>query len=256
MSTAQRRQEILRLAEDEGRVDVPDLACRFAVSDVTIRTDLKTLSDSGLVVRTRGGAIPSTPILRELSLTEKAAENLGVKRRLAEAALTLISDGDAIILDSGTTTAEIAKGLAAIGKLLVMTNGFNVAQHLLGAPDVEVLMTGGKLRKKSQSFFGFHAEEALKHYNFDTLFLGVDGVDLQAGITTHFESEAILNRRMCDVAHRIVAVTDSSKFGRSSLHKICALEDIDILITDTAIPEGFVAVLEDSGVRLILVEPS
>lgn len=253
INTTERRHEIVQLTQEDGKVVVPDLAQRFAVSDVTIRTDLNMLDELGLLVRTRGGAMASSRTLRELTVAEKAAERCGVKRRLAEAACQFVREGDAIILDSGTTTAEIAKYLSGIGRLMVMTNGLNVAQNLAVADGVEVLMTGGKLRKKSQSFFGGHAEEALSRYNFDTLFLGVDGIDFNAGITTHFEYEAILNRKMCRAAKQIIVVTDSSKFNRSGVHKICGLGEIDILITDTAIPDSFARSLEDSGVRLILV---
>lgn len=254
INTTERRHEIIQLALSDGKVDVPGLARRFAVSDVTIRADLNTLDERGLLIRTRGGAMASTRILQELSITEKAGERSSVKRKLAEVACQFVREGDAIILDSGTTTAEIAKCLSGIGKLMVMTNGLNVAQHLAVADGVEVLMTGGKLRKKSQSFFGGHAEEALSRYNFDTLFLGVDGIDFNAGLTTHFEYEAILNRKMCLAAKQVIAVTDSSKFNRSGVHKICAPSEIDILITDTGIPDSFARSLEDSGVRLIIVE--
>lgn len=254
VSTTERRHEIIQLALADGKVDVPDLARRFAVSDVTIRTDLNALDGRGLLVRTRGGAVASSRIMQELSVAEKSAEKLVVKRRLAEAACGFIGEGDAIILDSGTTTAEIARCLSGIDKLMVMTNGLNVAQNLASADGVEVLMTGGKLRRKSLSFFGGHAEEALARYNFDTLFLGVDGFDLSAGITTHFEYEAVLNRKMCEAARQIIAVTDSSKFNRSGVHRICGPTDIDILITDTGIPAKFAQSLRDSDVRLILVE--
>lgn len=254
VNTTERRHEIIQLALADGRVEVPDLARRFSVSDVTIRTDLNTLDERGLLVRTRGGAMASSRILQELSVVEKEGERSGVKRKLAEAASRFVREGDAIILDSGTTTAEIAKRLSGIGRLMVMTNGLNVAMHLASAEGVEVLMTGGKLRKKSQSFFGGHAEEALSRYNFDTLFLGVDGIDFTAGLTTHFEYEALLNRKMCQAAKQVIAVTDSSKFNRSGVHKICGPAEIDIMITDTGIPDLFARSLEDSGVRLILVE--
>lgn len=255
IGTAERRHEIVQKALVEGKVDVADLARQYGVSDVTIRTDLNHLDQRGLLVRTHGGAMAGSRIIQELSISEKASEHLAVKRKLAEAARALVQPGDAIILDSGTTTAEIARLLSGIGRLMVMTNGLNVAQNLAIAEGVEVLMTGGKLRKTSLSFFGGHAEEALSRYNFDKLFLGVDGLDLQAGITTHFEYEAILNRRMCAAAKQVIAVTDSSKFNRSGVHRICAVEEIDILITDSGISAAFARTLEASGVQLIIVEP-
>lgn len=254
MNTTERRHEIVQLALADGRVDVPELARRFAVSDVTIRADLKLLNDRGILVRTRGGALASNRVLRELSLAEKASEGAGIKRKLAERACDFIQSGDSLILDSGTTTAEIAKQLDRFERLSVMTNGLNVAQILATMSGVEVMITGGTLRKKSQSFFGRHAEESLSRYHFDKLILGVDGFDLNAGITTHFEHEAVLNRRMCEAAKRIIVVTDSSKFDRAGLHKIRGFGEIDVLVTDAGIPDKFANALENCGVRLSIVE--
>jgi DeoR family transcriptional regulator of aga operon len=254
MNATERRHEIVQMALVVGKVDVERLVDRFCVSGVTILSDLNALDRMGLLVRTRGGALASTRILRELSLAERTGERSAVKRRIAEAARSLVRDGDALILDSGTTTAEIASALIGFKNLMVMTNGLNVAQNLAAIDGVEVLITGGKLRKVSQSFFGSRAEEAMSCYNFDKVFLGVDGFDFNVGITTHFEYEAILNRRMCEASKQIIAVTDSSKFNQSGVHKIRNFGDIDVLITDSGIPDTFVSALEARGVRLIIVE--
>lgn len=254
MNSTERRHEIVQIALAGGRVRVAELAGRFAVSEVTIRADLKRLNDRGILARTHGGAVASSRIMRELSLTEKSAEHTGIKRKLAEAACDLIGNGDSIILDSGTTTAEIATLLRRFDRLMVMTNGLNVALNIADCGNIQLMMTGGTLRSKSQSFFGRQAEDSLLRYNFDKLFLGVDGIDFRVGITTHFEREALLNRRMCDVAKEIIAVTDSSKFNRSSIHKICCLDELDVLVTDSGIPDAFVQALEKSGVRLVVVE--
>lgn len=254
MVTIERQHEILQLALRAGKVTVDDLARRFAVSGVTIRSDLNTLHRNGLLVRTRGGAIASTRIMRELPISDRCGEHLAVKQRIAQAARALISDGDALILDSGSTTAALASSLVGFRRVMVMTNGLNVAQNLASIDGIEVLMTGGKLRRVSQSFFGAHAEEALSRYNFDKVFLGVDGFDFNAGITTHFEYEAILNRRMCEVSKQVIAVTDSSKFNRSGVHRIRPFGEIDVLVTDSGIPDVFASALEASGVELIIVE--
>lgn len=254
LSTTERRHEIVQIAQAEGRVDVGDLARRFAVSDVTIRADLNLLGDRGILHRTRGGALASNRILRELSIAQKEGERADVKLALAERACEYIEEGDSLILDSGSTTAEIARCLHRFRRLMVMTNGLNVAQNLAMHDGVDVMMTGGTLRKKSQSFFGPHAEESLSRFNFDKLILGVDGYDFVVGITTHFEYEAILNRRMCAAAKKIIVVTDSSKFNRAGLHKIRDFGDIDVLITDSGIPDAFVRAFEDCGVELSIIE--
>lgn len=252
MNTIERRHDIVQMALDIGKVQVDDLVQKYGVSAVTIRADLNILDQKGLLVRARGGAVASNMITQELSIDEKTSEQLAVKRRLAEVACNYISEGDTIVLDSGTTTAEIARCLHNFRRLVVMTNGLNVAQNLVKAEGVEVLMTGGTLRKKSLSFYGRQAEESLQRYHFDKVILGVDGFDFHVGITTHFEYEAILNRLMCDVAKEIIVVTDSSKFNRSGVHKIRGFGDIDILITDEGIPDTFAQSLENDGVRIVI----
>lgn len=255
MNSTERRHEIVQIALGAGLVRVTDLAERFAVSEVTIRNDLKLLDDRGILARTHGGAVANNRIMRELSLLEKSIERTSIKSKLAEAACEFISNGDSIILDSGSTTAAIAGLLSRFERLMVMTNGLNVALNIANCDNIQLMMTGGMLRPKSQSFFGRHAEDSLLRYNFDKLFLGVDGIDFRVGVTTHFEREALLNQRMCEVANEIIAVTDSSKFNRSSVHKICSLEALDVVITDSGIPDNFADVLEKSGVRLVIVEP-
>ena len=135
-----------------------------------------------------------------------------------------------------------------------MTNGLNVAHSLLNAPSVEVLMTGGTLRKKSLSFYGRQAEQHLQQYHFDKLILGVDGFEKDIGITTHFELEALLNRVMCEVSREIIVVTDSSKFNRKGVHKIIAASEINVLVTDSGIPAEIKTALEDAGVRLHILD--
>lgn len=254
MNSTERRHEIMQLALAEGRVSVPELAQSFGVSPVTIRADLNLMGRRGLLARVRGGAVASTRILQELSVLDKASDRADIKHKLAVRCCDFIADGDTVILDSGSTTAEIAKCMNRFKRLQVMTNGLNVAQNLAMIDGIDVMMTGGTLRKKSQSFFGRHAEESLSRYNFDKVILGVDGFDFVVGITTHFEQEASLNRRMCEAAKQIIVVTDSSKFNRAGLHKIRGFGHIDILVTDSGIPDKFADGLQSRGVHLAIVE--
>lgn len=253
MNSVQRRHDIVQTALHHGKVLVDDLVEKYGVSAVTIRADLNLLNDKGLLIRARGGALANNRVSKELSIEQKRHDNLGIKQRIATEAVCHIREGEAVILDSGTTTAEVALRLHTFRRLVVMTNGFNVAQNLLGAPGIEILMTGGTLRAKSQSFFGRQAEDSLRLYHFDKVILGVDGFDFHAGITTHFEYEAILNRLMCDVAKEVIVVTDSSKFNRTGVHRIRAFDQIQTLITDEGIPDTFANALESQGVELIVV---
>lgn len=254
LNTIERRHEIVQLVFKQERVQVPELAQLFGVSTVTIRNDLNGLDEKGLLVRSRGGAVASSRLTQELSLKEKHDANRGIKERLGKFAASLIKDGESIILDSGTTTEEVAKNLTNHHGVVVMTNGLNVAHSLLNAPSVEVLMTGGTLRKKSLSFYGRQAEQHLQQYHFDKLILGVDGFEKDIGITTHFELEALLNRVMCEVSREIIVVTDSSKFNRKGVHKILSANEVNAVVTDSGIPVDIKTALENAGVQLHIVD--
>lgn len=253
LTTIERRQEIIEQTNEMGRVSVDDLSEKHKVSTVTIRNDLSILDKKGLLIRSRGGALANSKIAKELSINEKQSENSEIKQKLGAVAASFINEGDSVILDSGSTTEEIAKKIVNINKLFVMTNGMNIATQLQESDNIEVLMTGGTLRKKSMSFYGRQAEDCLEKLRFDKLFLGVDGIDEESGITTHFEQEANLNRVMCNNSRKIFAVTDSSKFSRSGFHIITPFSNIDVLITDDKIPQEFKELLEKNGVEVITV---
>ena len=248
LSLIERRSEIVQLTESNDRVDVEALAQQFGVSTVTIRNDLKALSAKGLIVRSRGGAVASTRLTRELSVQEKYKESLSIKRRLGRAAAELIdADVRNLLIDSGTTTEEVALALVGRSNLSVMTNGLNIASALAAVEGIEVRVTGGTLRKKSMSFFGSHAEDSLRLRHFEKFILGADGIDPNAGVTTHFELEASLNRMMCKAARQIILVADSSKFGRVGSHIICGLDAIDVLVTDAGVPRELLERLRAGG---------
>ena len=255
LNTIERQQEIVRLTNAQGKVSVAELSQRFGVSEVTIRSDLAVLDSKRLLVRSRGGAMVNDDLSRELSLKEKRQKHSELKQRLGRAVAALIKDDERIILDSGTTTEEVAANLREHKNLIVMTNGLNIALELSQVDKVEVMMTGGTLRKKSMSFYGAQAEQALKHYQFDKVVLGVDGFDLKTGLSTHFEAEATLNRLMCEVAREVIVVTDSSKFERRGFHLICSAMQVHTLVTDSGIPPAYVEELTRMGVQVHVINP-
>lgn len=254
LNTIERRTEILNLLAAKGKVLVDELADNFQISTVTIRNDLNLLHKKGLLVRSHGGAIITNRITQELSIVQKQDENSSKKRAIGKYAAQFIHSDSSIIMDSGSTTEEIVRNISERSGLIVMTNGLNIAHELAGIESVEVMMTGGTLRKKSASFYGRLAEESLKKLRFKTLFLGVDGFDKQMGITTYFEPEASLNRVMCEVASEIIVVSDSSKFGRNSVHVVTDLSHIDKVITDENISDSLAAELERCNVELHIVD--
>jgi DeoR family transcriptional regulator of aga operon len=249
----ERRRAILAALNRDGRVLVKDLAAHFQVSQITIRKDLEVLQGRGLLHRTHGGAlVPSSGALNDPSLQEKEKLHRTEKMRIAQAAVRLVEEGQSILLDSGTTTMAIARALRSFRKLTVITNAVNIAAELANS-EIEVILTGGTVRKNSFSLVGPLAEETLRHLSADTLFLGVDGFDTRLGLSTPNLQEAKVNRVMVEISRRVVAVCDSSKFGRRSLSTIVPPNAIHHVITDKKISKMDVQNLKDSGVSLTLI---
>lgn len=253
MLNEERRRAILEILNREGRVLVLDLAKRFATSQVTIRKDLEDLHAHGLIHRTHGGALPAREgALEDPTLREKEKLHRKEKLRIAEAAARLVQEGQVVILDSGTTTTAIARALRHFQNLTIVTNAVNIAAELSGTA-VEVILTGGTLRKNSFSLVGPIAEETLHRLNADLLFLGVDGFDVQYGLSTPNLLEAKVNRVMVEVAKRTVAACDSSKFGRRSLSLIAPPQALQEVITDRGAPKSDVKMLKKAGIEVTLV---
>lgn len=249
----ERRRVILELLQRERRVLVADLAQRLHTSQVSIRKDLEVLHLRGLIQRTHGGALPMRDgALEDPSLREKEPLNRKEKLHIAAAAAKLVSEGQVVILDSGTTTTEIARALRNLRNLTVITNAVNIAAELANS-SVEVILTGGAVRKNSFSLVGPIAEETLQRLNADILFLGVDGLDVQYGLSTPNLLEAKVNRIMTEIAKRTIVVCDSSKFGRRSLSLIVPPAGLQHVITDKAIPKADLQALKSAGVEVTLV---
>jgi DeoR family transcriptional regulator of aga operon len=250
---AERRNRILDLLRDQGRVTVEDLATRFATSLVTIRTDLATLEASGALERTHGGAL----LRREdddQPITVKQTRHHAEKVRIAKVAASLIQDGETIILDSGTTTAEIAKQIRRleVQSINVITNALNIATLLADVPAVRLIMPGGILRPESNSLSGHMAEAALANLQADRLFLGADGLDPERGVMTPHLPEAQLNAQMIAISRQVIAVADSSKLMRRNISLIARVEQLHMLITDTGANPEVVAELQRRGVEVRL----
>jgi DeoR family transcriptional regulator, aga operon transcriptional repressor len=249
----ERRRAILHLLQRDGRVLVADLAKGFDTSQVTIRKDLEILQAQGMIHRSHGGALPARDgALSDPTLREKEKLHRQEKLRIAEAAASLVKEGQVVILDSGTTTTAIAHALRRFRHLTIVTNAVNIAADLAGS-GVEVILTGGSLRTNSFSLVGPIAEDTLRRLNSDLLFLGVDGFDVHYGVSTPNLLEAKVNRVMVEIAKRKVAVCDASKFGRRSLALIATPKDLDQVITDRGAPKSDVKALQKAGIEVTLV---
>lgn len=251
-NTLYRRAKIIEMLERDGRVNIPVLSHMYKVSDVTIRNDLNQLEQKALLVRTRGGAIKNQHVSTDIKLSEKATRQFAEKQLIGKKAASLIKNGETIILDSGTTTLEIAKNIFQFENLTVITNALNISVLLADAPNIKVIVPGGFLRENSLSLVGPSAEESLRNYYCDKAFLGVDGIGAQYGISTPNFEEAHLNRVMIEVSKQAIVVTDSSKFSKRSFAFITSIDKIHTIITDTNVPQDAMDLLNSSGVELII----
>ena len=250
MLSEERQRAILEILGREGRVLVVDLAKRFHTSQVTIRKDLETLHARGHVYRTHGGALTARgSVLEDPSLLDKEKLHREEKSAIAAEAVKLVSEGQVVILDSGTTTTAIARALRNFQNLTVITNAVNIAVELSGT-NIEVILTGGNVRKNSFSQVGPLAEETLRKLRADLFFLGVDGFDVEFGLSTPNLLEARVNRAMMDVARRTVAVCDSSKFGKRSLSLLCPTASLHRVITDRGICKADLAALRKASIEV------
>lgn len=253
ISIAERHQQIINKLQNEGKVNVANLCADLDVSSVTIRKDLKLLEDKGLLFRTHGGATLNNPYTIDRPVNEKEKIQFDEKLEIGAAAAALVQPNDSILVASGTSVLALAKCIKPKDSLTVTTSALNVALELLRHPEVEVLQLGGMLRKSSSSVTGPYAESILSDFSFSKLFLGVDGIDLEFGLTTTNVMEAHLNRRMIQVAQKTIVLADSTKFGKRGFGRICGFEDIDQIITDKGISEYFVQELEGMGIKVTIV---
>jgi DeoR family transcriptional regulator of aga operon len=245
--TSERRSQISAMVRERGSVQVAALADRFRVSMQTIRKDLHYLTELGVTTRAYGGAIAADAVspVTEPPVAAKLALHFAQKERIGRYAASLIKPGDSVVLDSGTTTLQIARHLPDLEGITVVTNDFGVLAALTQKNLIKIVLIGGELRRKNMAFYGAQTVSALNDLLVDKLFLAVDGFDLERGITTHHEAEAMLNRKMAEVAREVIVVTDSSKFGRVCLHRIIGLNEITGLITDVGAPD-YIAKAKDT----------
>ncbi|BAP42438.1 DeoR family transcriptional regulator [Pseudomonas sp. LJDD11] len=246
-NTPQRRHQILALLNEQGEVTVDDLAKRFETSEVTIRKDLTALESNGLLLRRYGGAVT----LPQELITDQSQPVSRYKQAIARAAAECIREHARIVVDSGSTTAALIGELGAKPGLVVMTNSLNVARALTELEqEPVVLMTGGTWDPHSESFQGQVAEQVLRSYDFDQLFIGADGIDLQRGTTT-FNELLGLSRVMAEVAREVVVMAEADKVGRKIPNLELPWSGIHTLITDERLPLEAREQIQARGITVI-----
>lgn len=246
-SFADRKIIILDMLMEEGSVAVSDLSKRLNVTPVTARADLAALEEEGLLVRNHGGAVPA----QHPKIMERMHANKERKAAIAKAAADMVEDGDTIIVSAGTTTALIAKYLLGKRDIHIVTNNTLLLAFARTNSQVRVTLVGGEFRPSEEGMVGPMALAALDQFHVSKAFIGIDGASVKQGFTAHFLESADLVRKMAEQADQVVAISDSSKFGKPGFARILPFGEVDALVTDNEITREFEDELTSAGVRIV-----
>ena len=248
-----RHSQILEILQKQGSVSVLDLANQLEVSSVTIRKDLSLLEEKELLFRNHGRAILINPYINDRHINEKEKLYMEEKRQIGIRAAELIYSNDSIIIASGTTMHAFARQIRVKERLTAISAALDVTSILAHDKDIDIIQLGGFVRNTSLSIVGNYAEKMLEDFSCSKLYLGVDGIDLDYGLTTTNAMEATLNRMMMKVSQKTIVLADSSKFGRRGFSKICDLDSIDHIITDKNICQKTLESLNERGIEISTV---
>jgi len=254
MNKEERHERIMEALLKHGSVQVSDLVEHLNVSSVTIRKDLTELEKKDRLYRSHGKAVLINPYINNRSVNEKEKLATDEKRAIGREAARLITRDDSIVIASGTTVHALARAIVPLHKLTAVSASLPVSQILAQNESIEVVQLGGMLRHSSLSVIGEYSEMILKDCSFSKLYLGVDGIDIDYGITTTDMREAALNQKMMASAQKTIVLADSSKFGRRGFAKIADIDAVDIIITDAAIPPKDAARLDALGIEVIIAK--
>ena len=254
MTKEERQSIILEMLIQHNSILVTDLATHLNVSSVTIRKDLTDLEREKKLYRNHGKAILIDPYIDNRNVSEKEKLYVEEKRLIGMKAASLIAPKDSILIASGTTMHALARSIVPVDELTVITASMEVSNILASEKNIYIIQLGGILRHSSLSVVGKYAENILADFSCSKLFIGVDGIDLDFGITTTNMMEASLNRVMMQTAQKTIVLADSSKFGRRGFSKISDMEDVDHIITDSRIPPSTALRLEEMGIELTIAD--
>lgn len=249
-----RRKYILDHIVKDGFVKVSELAESLGVTQTTIRKDLNYLEAQGVLQRAHGSAIPPSQQIMDINLSAKKLINYEAKQKIAEKAASLIKSDDSILIASGSTITLFAEALKPKGRLNVVSISVNISAHLGDIPGITVMQVGGILYGNTLSVLGAEASSTIENLFCSKVFIGIDGLDLDYGITCGTGEEASITQKMIQSAQTSIVLADSSKLGKRGFARICELGDIDILITDSGMPMETRQRIENMGVQLIIAE--
>ena len=252
-TTSERRESILKKLREFSSVSVIQLAEEYNTSKVTIRNDLDSLEKKDLLIRSHGGAMQKNVSAIESLNSLKSSLHVNEKKAISKAALSFVSNGDSLIIGAGTTTEQLVRRLDVFTDLFVITNGLNILLAMPRNDNISIVSTGGNLQQNSLSLYGSLAEDSIEKYHVSKMIVGIDGLNIEGGITTHSEHEAQFYKAMLKATEKCIVVADSSKLGKISVHKIMPCSAIDVLITDKNISDEYREYLTSLNIELVIV---
>ncbi len=252
MTKGERHQLVSEAVQATGRVHVGDLAARMGVSEMTVRRDFEALEERGVLTRVHGGAISNVSRSYEPGFAARRLEHTEAKRRIGAATAALLRDGETLILDAGTTTLEVARALPSDRRLRILALSLHVADAVADLPNVTLMIPGGVVRKHERSFIGGMTISTFANLQFDSVVLTSGGVDATAGVTEYEFDDSETKIAALKSARRIIVVADSSKLGAVAFVRLCPIEDVDLVVTDSAAPPEIVQALRDQDVEVLI----
>jgi DeoR family transcriptional regulator, aga operon transcriptional repressor len=261
MTRYRRLNDLLEMLAADGQLMVEQAAAALGVSAATVRRDFDDLAAQQMLTRSRGGAV-ARGVTYDLPLRYKTERHPTEKHKIAAVAAAMVRPGQVVGLNGGTTTTEVARALAVrpdlqsgdplAPALTVVSNALNIAAELAVRQHIKIVVTGGVARPQSYELTGPLATSVLEQVTLDVAILGVDGIDAAGGATAHHEGEASINRLMTQRADRVIVAADSSKAGSRAFARICAADEVDVLVTDAGIDQAQSEALAEAGVCVVL----
>ena len=253
MNKAKRQEQISATVQAAGRVRVPELSAALGVSEMTVRRDLEEMESAGVLLRVHGGATSAISRSFEPGFAARSLRHSEAKQRIGQRAASLIRDGETLIIDAGTTTMHVAQALPVDIRVRAMALSLRIADILADMPNVTLMIPGGVVRPQERSFVGGMTVSTFEQLAFDTVILTVGGVEATEGVTEYEFDDAETKRAAVSSARRRIVVADSSKLGAVAFVRVCPIDHIDVIVTDTAAPQAQVAALRSAGVEVITV---
>ena len=252
MNAIERKRYILDELQRNGSVVITDLAERIQVSSMTIRRDLNAMAEDGMVTLEHGGAVLNSGSLFECSISFKNEINVSEKQRIAAKCMEYINEGDSVFLDAGTTPNELAALLRGKRNISVLTHSLLVANTTATMRNIKLIMCPGEFRENSMAFLGPLTDDFIQHFQIDTLFLSLEGIDLNDGLSVVDVQDGHTKKVLVEKAKRVICIADHSKFNKSFFYKIAPVADVDLVVTDTGLDAATQELFRQNNVPLVL----